>query len=151
MKHDNDKVFVIHVTEMPHMLSTGKFCLIWLQSCCIFFQHFEFSRWIWCLRSLGLLYMCCPSKTVSKGRTTKSVNYCTFVQHIYGRNIYIYIYLPTYTERLQPHFIHKFSSLWWNLPGITYCQGSEKNLNSSLSFGQATLMFLLPLATSFSL
>lgn len=22
MKHDNDKVFVIHVTEMPHMLST---------------------------------------------------------------------------------------------------------------------------------
>ena len=44
MKHDNDKVFVIHVTEMPHLLSTGKFCLIWLQSCFIFFQRFEFSR-----------------------------------------------------------------------------------------------------------
>ena len=72
--------------------------------------------------------------------------------HLYNTfMVEIYMYLPTYTERLQPHFIHKFSSLWWNLPGITYCQGSEKNLNSSLSFGQGTLMFLLPLATSFSL
>lgn len=81
-------------------------------------------------------------------KLSKSVNYCTFEQLIYGRNIYIYT--ATYTERLQPHFIHKFYSLLWNLPGIAYCQGSEKNLNFSLSFGQATLMFLLPLATSFS-
>lgn len=51
-----------------------------------------------------------------------------FVQHTY-----VEIYMAMYTERLQPHFIHNFYSLWWNLPATSYCQGLEKNLNSSLS------------------
>ena len=80
-------------------------------------------------------------------KPSKSVNYCTFVQHIHGRNIYMWQHiLKGCSHILFISSIHCGETLL----GVTYCQGSEKNLNSSLSFGQAILMFLLPLATSFS-
>ena len=72
-------------------------------------------------------------------KRTKSVNYCTFVQHIYGRNIYIYIYVSStllrknrYTDFLYIYNyiiqlcksthrsslpIEHFNS-WWNLQFI---------------------------------
>ena len=70
-------------------------------------------------------------------KLTKSVNYCTFVQHIYGRNIYIYTYRALYYGKIdtQTSYIYIYiiqlcksthrSSLpiehfnsWWNLQFI---------------------------------
>ena len=72
-------------------------------------------------------------------KLTKSVNYCTFVQHIYGRNIYIYIRIEHSTTEKSIHrlpiYIYRYiiqlcksthrSSLpiehfnsWWNLQFI---------------------------------